>query len=78
MRRRHTGRIPQRLGFFRVYRRMAGPPIIRCLCRIPAEPNVRTRCDEMRREVEQRGRTLDTLDFLSTTRSKCASSSMRA
>jgi hypothetical protein len=34
--------------------------------------NARTWCDEMRREVEHRGRTLDTLYFFYTTCPKCA------
>ena len=34
--------------------------------------NARTWCDEMRREVEQRGRMLDTLYFFYTTCPKCA------
>jgi hypothetical protein len=34
--------------------------------------NARTWCEDMRREVEQRGRTLDTLYFFYTTCPKCA------
>jgi hypothetical protein len=34
--------------------------------------NIRTWCDEMKRHVAQRGRTLDTLYFFYTTCPKCA------